>query len=439
MRIFVYTKLFKTKNKTNFVNKKNVILNVSAYIAKRITFSSNNKKKLSNSVLRIAISVVALGMAVMLITVSTVTGFKNEIYRKIVGFQSHITIKNRDINDTFEAEPVNKKQIFYPNITSKKGISHIQIFAVKLGIIKAKSEVMGTVLQGAGADYDWTFMKEHLIEGKIPDVKAEKKTNDILISKITADLLNYKLGDKVFVYFIQKPPKVRAFKISGIYSTGMEEQDKLNIFCDIRHVQKINNWNENEITGFEIFIDDFDDIQNMTQLVEDEVASVINDDGSMLEVSNFIKDNQFIVQWLELSKINVKVILILMIIVAVLSMVAALFTIILERTNMIGILKAMGANNSSIVKIFVYNGVILITKGLFYGNIIALILLYIQDKFKLIPLDPKLYYVDSVPVEFNLSQILLLNVGTLIISTIVLVFPALLVSKIDPSKTINFK
>ncbi|NPA45394.1 MAG: ABC transporter permease, partial [Chlorobi bacterium] len=158
-------------------------MNVSAYIAKRITFSSNNKKKLSNSVLRIAISVVALGMAVMLITVSTVTGFKNEIYRKLVGFQAHITIKNRDINDTFEAEPVSKKQVFYPNIISIDGISHIQIFAVKLGIIKTKTEVLGTVLKGVGTDYDWTFLKEHLIEGKVPDVKAKKKTNEILISK----------------------------------------------------------------------------------------------------------------------------------------------------------------------------------------------------------------------------------------------------------------
>ena len=219
-------------------------MNISAYIAKRITFSSNNKKKLSNSVLSIAISVVALGMAVMIITVSTVTGFKNEIYRKLVGFQAHITIKNRDINDTFEAEPVNKKQIFYPKITSENGISHIQIFAIKLGIIKTKNEVLGAVLKGAGSDYDWSFLKEHLVEGKIPNVKLDKKTNEVLISKTTADLLNYKLGDKLFIYFIQKPPKARAFVISGIYNTGMEEQDKLNIFCDIRHIQKINNWNK---------------------------------------------------------------------------------------------------------------------------------------------------------------------------------------------------
>ncbi len=414
-------------------------MNISVFIAKRITFSGNQKKDMSKSVLRIAISVVAVGMAVMLITVSVVTGFKNEIYRKLVGFQSEITIKNRDINQTFETRPISKTQIFYPNITSQKGISHIQIYATKLGIIKAENEVHGVVLKGAGKDYDWTFLKQNLVQGKIPEVTADKKTKDLLISQITANLLDYEIGDKIFLYFIQDPPKARDFVISGLYNTGMEEHDKAGVFCDIRHIQKINDWNDDQISGFEIFIDDFSKLDEMTELVEGEVASIINEDGTMLQVSNFVKDNTFIVQWLELSNINVKVILILMIIVAVLSMVAALFTVILERTNMIGVLKAMGANNTSIVKIFVMNGAFLIAKGLFFGNIIGLSLLYIQHYFKLIPLDAKLYYVDSVPVEFNLSNILLLNAGTLIISTFVLVLPALLASKINPVKTINFK
>jgi len=414
-------------------------LNISVFIAKRITFSGKRKKDLSKSVLRIAISVVSVGMAVMLITVSVVTGFKNEIYRKLVGFQAHITIKNRDINETFETKPINKNQTFYPDITSEKGISHIQIYATKLGIIKSETEVHGVVLKGAGKDYDWTFLQENLTEGKIPDVKSEKKTKELLISEKTADLLNYKVGDKIFLYFIQNPPKARDFIISGTYNTGMEEHDKAGVFCDIRHIQKINDWDKDQISGFEIFIDNFNELDEMTLLVEDDVSSIINEDGTMLQVSNFIKDNEFIVQWLELSNINVKVILILMIIVAVLSMVAALFTIILERTNMIGVLKAMGANNLSIIKIFVLNGAFLIVKGLLFGNIIALLILFIQDYFKIIPLDPKLYYVDSVPVEFNLYNILLLNIGTLIISTLVLVLPALLASKINPVKTINFK
>ncbi len=414
-------------------------MNISSYIARRITFSRSDKKKLSKSVLRIAISVVAVGMAVMIITVSIVTGFKNEIYNKLIGFQSHIKILNRDINETFESVPINKNQIFYPNITKIDGISHIQKFATKLGIIKTTSEVHGVILKGAGDDYNWEFLKKNLIKGSVPNVSADKKTNDLLISDKTADLLNYKLGDKVFIYFIQDPPKARAFIVSGIYSTGMEELDKASVFCDIRHIQKINNWNDNQISGYEVFIDDFNELDKMTKIVEDEISSIISDDGTMLQVSNFVENNMFIVQWLELSNINVKVILILMIIVAVLSMVAALFTIILERTNMIGVLKAMGANSASVTKIFIYNGAFLIAKGLLFGNIIGLFILFIIDYFKPIPLDPKLYYVDSVPVEFNFFHILLLNIGTMVVSTLVLIIPALLASKISPAKTINFK
>jgi len=378
-------------------------------------------------------------MAVMIITVSVVGGFKHEIYKKLIGFQSHITIKNRDINNTFESEPVSANQVFYPSLEKESGISHIQRFATKLGIVKAETEVHGVVLKGAGKDYDWSFLKTHLTEGKIPDVLSESKTKDLLISQKTADILNYKTGDKVFIYFIQNPPKARDFIISGIYDTGMEEYDKAGVFCDIRHIQKINDWDENQVSGFEVFIDNFDDLNNMTQLVEGIVSGIIAEDGSMLQVSNFMKDNSFFVQWLKLSDMNVQVILLLMIFVAVLSMIAAMLTIILERTNMIGILKALGANNYSVIRIFIYNGSILILKGMFYGNLFGLIILMIQKFYKLIPLDSKLYYVDSVPVEFNVLNIVLLNAGVFIISALFLILPAILAAKINPVKTINFK
>lgn len=414
-------------------------MNFPFFIARRLSVSKKSKKELSNSVLKIAISVVAVGMAVMIITISVVTGFKKEIYKKIVGFQAHISIKNRDINETFETEPINKDQIFYPKITSHEGIEHIQIFATKPGIIKADTEVHGTILKGAGSDYNWEFIKQNLVEGNVPDVVSEKKTQEILISEKTANLLNYKLNDKIYIYFIQKPPKARSFIISGVYKTGMEELDKAIAFCDIRHIQSINDWEENQISGFEILINDLDNTEKLTSIVEDEVSSIIDEDGTMLEVSNFMRDNTFIVQWLRLSDTNVYVILVLMIIVAVLSMIAALLVIILERTNMIGILKSMGADNNKIISIFIFHGSYLIAKGMIFGNILGIGLLLIQKYFKLIPLDPVSYYVDSVPVNFNLSDILLLNAGTLIISTIVLILPALMVAKINPAKTINFK
>ncbi len=394
---------------------------------------------MSASVLNIAVSVVAVGIAVMIITVSVVTGFKNSVYKKIIGFQAHITIKNRDINETYETLPVSKKQPFYPSITKIRGINHIQIYATKPGIIKTRSEVQGIILKGVGNDYNWTFLKENLIEGRVPDIFADKKTNDILISEKTASLLNYKTGDNVDIFFIQNPPKARRFKVCGIYKSGMQELDKMIAVCDIRQIQKINGWNKDQISGFEVFIDDFVSPEEMTEKVQDEVASVINEDGSMLKVSNYLRDNAFIVQWLKLSDTNVVVILTLMIIVSVLSMIAALLTIILERTSMIGVLKALGADNSKIIKIFLYNGAFLILKGLIIGNILSIGILLLQRFFKLIPLNPDLYYVDSVPVDFNIFNILLLNAGTLIISILVLILPALLVAKIHPSKTISFK
>lgn len=414
-------------------------MNFPLFIAKRISFSKSNKKKLSGSVLKIAVGVVAVGMAVMLITVSVVTGFKKEIYLKIIGFQSHITIKNRDINQTFESAPISKKQIFYPGIVSNEGIKHIQVFSTKPGIIKGKEEVSGIVLKGVSSDYQLDFFNRHIIDGKFPDVLGDKENNQILISKKTADLFNFKVNDKMDVYFIQEPPKARRFIISGIYKTGMEESDKVFAFCDIRHINNINNWDIDQISGFEILIDDMDELDSMTELVESEVSSIITKDGAMLQVSNFIKDNEFIVQWLKLSDTNVVVILTLMIIVALLSMIAALLVIILERTNMIGILKTAGAENSKIIKIFIYNGSWLIFKGMLIGNAVGLIVLFAQQRFKIIPLDPVSYYVDSVPVDFNVGNILILNVGTLIVSTMVLLIPALLVAKIDPSKTVNYK
>ncbi len=414
-------------------------MNFPLFIARRISFSKSNKKKLSSSVLKIAVGVVTVGMAVMLVTVSVVTGFKKEIYLKIIGFQSHITIKNRDINETFESAPISRLQDFYDILVQNEGIKHIQIFSTKPGIIKAHEEVAGIVLKGVGPDYSRDFIDKHIVEGNFPVFNQYKAGNEILISQKTANLLNYHLGDKMDIFFIQDPPKARRFIVSGIFKTGMEESDKLFAFCDIRQITNVNDWKEDQISGFEILINDMDELEKMTETVENEVLGVITPDGQMLQVGNFMKDNEFIVQWLNLSDTNVAVILTLMIIVAILSMIAALLVIILERTNMIGILKTAGADNAKIIKIFIYNGSLLIVKGILLGNLIGLTLLYIQDQYKIIPLDPTSYYVDSVPVDFNVLNILLLNIGTITISTIVLLLPALLVARIDPSKTVHYK
>lgn len=416
-------------------------MNFAYFIAKRITFSKEIKKSISNSVLKIAVAAVAIGMAVMIITVSVVTGFKNEIYRKIIGFRSHITIKNRDMNSTFENQAILKNQIFYPNITNEEGIKHIQVYATKPAIIKTKSEIQGIILKGADTDFDWSFFKENLTEGEIIKISEKERSKKIVISRSLADLLELKIDDKLTVYFVRNPPRIRIFEVSGIFDTGMEEFDKIFAVCDIKHIQRLNNWNEKDnklVGGFEIHIDNFDDLDEMTEKVREIAGSIIDEDGSMLEVSNYKENFPQIVDWLNLSDMNVVVILTLMIIVAILNMISGLLIIILERTNMIGILKAIGAENSKIRKIFILKGAYLIGKGLLWGNLIGISFLLIQKYFSVIPLNPKTYYVDTVPVNFDLLNLLFLNFGTFGITIFSLIFPAMMISKISPSKTIKF-
>ncbi len=404
-----------------------------------MNFSSQKKSILAASVLQIATGVVAIGVVVMLITVSVVTGFKQEIYRKIIGFQSHISITHRDINESYEQSPVDVKQKFYKNISGKSWCKHIQTFATKAGIAKNKTEVSGLILKGLSKDFDPEFLSQNLIKGKLPRVDKAQKTQEILISRKIAELMNYDLGDKLDIYFIQDPPKVRRFSVSGIYSTGMEEMDKIFAFCDIRHIQKINDWGNEKVGGFEILTDDFSKIETYTQEVEDELASDITPLGTMLQAGNFMRDNPMTVQWLQLIDANVILILMLMIIVAVLSMIAALLVIILERTSMIGTLKSIGASNRTIVRIFLYNGLFLILKGMLWGNCIAFALLLLQKYFHFIPLNPSAYYVSEVPVHFDFVHILVLNICTLCINLLFLILPALAVAKVDAAKTVKFK
>lgn len=416
-------------------------INLEYFIAKRITFSAENKTGISNSVLKIAISAVAVGMTVMIITISIITGFKNEIYRKIIGFRSHISIKNRDMNITFETMPIAKKQDFYPNIVKEKGIKHIQVYATKPGIIKTKNEIQGIVLKGVDTDFDWSFFEESLVAGELFIVKENQKSNKIIISKRFSDLLEIEINDKLTVYFVQNPPRIRIFTVSGIFSTGMEELDKTFAICDIKHIQSLNNWNKKSkelVSGFEIFIDDFDELDKISKNLKDSLSGMLNENGTMLEVSNFKQQYPAIINWLSLSDLNVKVILALMIIVAMLNMISGLLIIILERTNMIGILKALGTENFKIQKIFIYSGIHLIGKGLIWGNIIGVSILLIQKYFGIIPLDPKIYYVSTVPVNLNIIYLFLLNFGTLIITGLSLLFPVMLISKINPANAIKF-
>jgi lipoprotein-releasing system permease protein len=419
-------------------------LNTEFFIAKRLFSAEENKKKLSNAVVNIAIVGIALGMAVMILAVAIVTGFKQQVGEKVTGFASHIVITDYSINSSFETIPIEKYQKFYPDIEKEEGIKHIQVFALKAGIIKTKADIQGVVLKGVGSDFDWSFFKKSIVEGNIFHVDNKNKTDSVIISQYIARLLKLKVGDPLFMYFINKktktnnPVKQRRFIIAGIYNTGLVEFDKNFVLCDIGQVQKLNEWTKNQISGFEINIDNFDDLETMTALVYERTNSDYKKGKKQLLVKNIKDSYPNIFDWLELSDTNVWLILTIMILVGIFNMISGLLVIILERTNMIGILKAMGARNYNIRKIFLYNAAFLVGKGMLWGNLAGIILCIIQYQFQIIKLDPATYYISAVPINLKILHLILLNIGTLVVTVAVLILPSMYISKINPAKAIRF-
>ena len=413
-------------------------MNIELFIAKRLFFAKENKKNISNSVISIALIGITLGMLIMILSVAIVTGFKQEVSKKIIGFGSHIIITNYDSNISYETAPIKKEQSFYPDIEDVYGIKHIQTFAIKAGIIKTKEDIQGVVLKGVGDDFDWSFFENNIIEGEKIIVDKNKKTKKVLVSKYIASLLKLKIGDPLFMYFVQKPVKSRRFEISGIYNTGIEEFDKTFILADIAQVQKLNDWSNNQVSGFEIIIDDFNELELMTSEVFDIVGTIYDENEDQLKVKNIRENYQQIFDWLKLSDTNVWVILGLMLLVGGFNMISGLLVIILERTNMIGILKALGSKNMSIRKIFIYYASFLIGKGLFWGNLIGITLCLLQYYFEFFKLDPASYYIDAVPINLKLMHLVFLNIGTLLITTLMLIVPSIIIAKISPIKAIKF-
>lgn len=413
-------------------------MNTEFFIAKRLSFDKETKQSISRPIIRICIFGISLGLAVMIISVAVVVGFKNEIRKKIIGFGSHIQIINYDSNTSYETSPISQNQHFYPSMDSIDGIKHLQVFATKPGIIKTRHDIQGAIVKGVDSDFDWSFFNENLVEGKSFIVNDSMKTNEVIISKYLSSSLKLKVGDKFIMYFIDKRPRPRSFTVSGIYETSLEEFDRQFILADIGHVKKLNNWNDDEISGFEVLIDNFRNIEYMTLVVNNIVGNLLSNDGSALRVINIKQKYPQIFDWLELIDKNVWIILGLMLIVAVFNMISGLLILILDRTNMIGILKAIGTENNSIKSIFFYQSSFLLIKALFWGNLIGLGICWVQYYFKVLKLDQSSYFIDYVPISFNYIYIILLNMGTLIITMLILLLPAHIISNINPVKTIRF-
>ena len=406
-------------------------MNVEYFIAKRLFTAKEENNSYTKPILRIAILAIALSVAVMLLSVMVVTGFKNDISSKIVGFGSHITISSFSDNQSYETEPIQISDSLYATLLANDQVKQMSAFATKAGIVKTKDEILGVVLKGVSDEYDWSFFKDNLISGTCLSLTDSVKSNQVLISETSANVLQLGVGDNLIMYFVQDPPRVRKFEIAGIYNTALADFDKLFVMGDIKHIQQLNAWENNQIGGLEIAVNDFSNLKEITEEIYEQIPYDLNAE-SVKEKTPQIFD------WLDLQDINVRVILILMLIVGGVNMITALLILILERTKMIGILKALGANNWSVRRVFLYSAIHLILKGLFWGNCIALGFAFLQQQFSIISLDPSIYYMNTVPINFDFTAILLLNLGTIVVCYLILIIPSVIITKITPVKAIRF-
>ncbi len=413
-------------------------MNFEFNIAKRIHFQKKGKKNVSRPAVKIATLGVAVGVAVMIVAVAVVIGFKKEIRKKTIGFGSHIQITNFDNNNSYEMQPISMPDSLLHQIKNINGVKSVQRFITKAGIIKTDNDFQGMILKGIGDEYDWQFFKENLVEGDILSNKKKSK-NEAVISKSLASKLKLKIGDSFFTYFMQERLRTRKFTIKGIYSTNFSEYDDLFILTDIKTCQKLNNWNDSLYSGLEVNLHRFSALDSVYTNLYFNIANQFDEQGNGYAVQTIEQLNPQIFGWLSLLDMNVWVILILMILVAGVNMISGLLILILEKTNTIGIFKSLGATNWTIRKIFLYQSLFIVGKGMIWGNIIGLIVIGLQGYFHIIPLNPTYYYINTVPVDFNIFYIFLLNVGTFIISVMMLILPSYLITKISPAKTLKFE
>lgn len=414
-------------------------MNLSLFIARRIYSGKEVGKQVSKPAVTIAMAGIAIGLAVMIVSVSVAIGFKNEIRSKVIGFGSHIQVSNFDSSLSYETRPVVCNDSMMRALSSVQGVKHVQRYSTKPGMIKTADSFQGIVLKGVGKEFDPTFLRQNLVEGSVPTFAEESPANEVLISKALANKLHLKLGDKIFTYYIQGELKARRLTIKGIYQTNFSEFDNAFLITDIRTVNRLSQWEPEQATGMEIQIKNYDELQVVARRLFHHVDKEVDKYGGVYYEQTVEQLNPSIFAWLSLMDMNVWVILILMIGVAGFTMISGLLIIILERTNMIGVLKALGASNFSIRKIFLYFSVFLIGKGMFWGNVVGLLFYFVQSQFGIFKLDPQTYYVDRVPVEFNLWFFLLLNLGTFLASVLMLVGPSYLIAKIHPAKSIRFE
>ena len=411
-------------------------MNFEYFTAKRIIDSKAYKSSVSAPIIKIGITAIAIGMVVMLIAIATGIGLQQKIRDKVVAFNGHLLISNFGNNNSQESDgSISLDQEFYPEFNSVNGVSHVQAVATKFGIIRTETDFEAVIVKGVGGDYDWKYFEEFLVDGRLPDF-SKKRNEDVLISQFIANRLQLKLGDTMQTYFMRedlnKPPRIMPYKIVGIYNSGFQEFDKTYIISDLKHIQRLNKWDSTQAGHFEVFVKDYSNLQAIK-------TDVYKNTPSEMNTITVEQKYETVFEWINIFDKNIYGIIGIMILVAGINMITALLVLILERTQMIGILKALGSSNYSIRKIFLFNASYLIALGLFWGNVIGIGILLAQKYFKLFPLNPDVYYVSEAPVYLSIGYIVALNIGTFIMCLLMLLLPSYIITKISPVKAIRFE
>ncbi|MEM6718669.1 MAG: FtsX-like permease family protein [Bacteroidota bacterium] len=413
-------------------------MNYEFFIAKRIIKAKQYKSSVSATIIKIAIAAIAIGIIMMMVAIATGMGLQKTIQEKVAAFNGHIQISTFDNNNSeVSLVPLKIEQDFYPDFTQVQGINHIQAVAIKAGIIRTEKTFEGVLAKGVGTDYDWTAFDGFLTEGRLPDVAGKRENREVLMSAYMARRLELQLGDTFKTLFLKEDtneiPNERTFEIVGIYDSGFQKFDSNVMLVDIRHIQRMNKWRNGEVGNFEVFIDDFGNLQEKTQEIYNEIPP-------NLDTQSVISKFPFIFEWISLFDVNIFLIIGIIIIVGGINMITALLVLILDRTPMIGILKSLGSNDWSIRKIFLYNAAYLIGVGLLWGNIIGIALIWAQDTFGYLKFpNPEQYHTAIIPIHIEVWHILALNVGTLVLCVLMLLLPSYIITKISPVRAIKFQ
>jgi len=407
------------------------IMNTPLFIAKRLYNAKENNNNYTRPIIRIAILAITLSVMIMLLSVFILSGFKSEISKKVFGFGGHINISKFSYNQSFENDPIENTSELISNIYNLDYVKSIHPFATKAGIIKKEDEILGTILKGVDHDYSWSFFKENLIAGQVPKFDEFANSIEVLISENISRKMNLNIGDDILMYFIQNPTRVRKFKVSGVYKTDLTEFDEIMIIGDLKQIQKLNDWTKDKVGGYEVLVNNIENLDSYVKEIDETI------DYNLKAISIKEKYPQ-IFDWLKLQDFNVLIILILMLIVGGINMITSLLIIILEKTRLIGILKAIGATNWSIRNVFIYNSLYIISYGLILGNVLALLFGLAQRRFNFIELDESIYFMNFVPIKIELFSLLMINLGTLLICYLILVVPSVIIAKISPAKSIKF-